>query len=92
MSLPTLLPSLVCPTERTEPRVGAEKWVRRVYHEEEVRMTGGAVPTRGCRCNPEHIRQVSESFPESDRADRRGEDGMVSVDCKFCARVWLSEA
>jgi molecular chaperone Hsp33 len=35
-----------------------------------------------------HIRSVIESFPEAERADMRGDDGMIGVDCKFCARAW----
>ncbi|KAB7649030.1 Hsp33 family molecular chaperone HslO [Polymorphobacter fuscus] len=74
--------------ELTDPELIAETLLWRLFHEEEVRITEGATPVRGCRCNPAHIRQVIESFPESERADMRGEDGMIGVDCKFCARVW----
>lgn len=78
--------------ELTDPDLIAETLLWRLFHEEEVRITEGAAPTRGCRCNPAHIRSVIESFPETERADMRGEDGMIGVDCKFCARVWLIEA
>ncbi len=74
--------------ELTDPNVASETLLWRLFHEEEVRITEGATPTRGCRCNPAHIRQVIESFPETERADMRGDDGMIGVDCKFCARVW----
>ena len=74
--------------ELTDPDLIAETLLWRLFHEEEVRITEGAMPTRGCRCNPAHIRSVIESFPEAERADMRGEDGMIGVDCKFCARVW----
>ena len=74
--------------ELTDPDLVAETLLWRLFHEEEVRITEGSAPTRGCRCNPAHIRQVIESFPEAERADMRGADGLIGVDCKFCARVW----
>ena len=74
--------------ELTDPDLIAESLLWRLFHEEEVRVTEAAAPTRGCRCNPAHIRSVIESFPETERADMRGPDGMIGVDCKFCARVW----
>ena len=43
---------------------------------------------RGCRCNIAHITEVLQRFPESERAEMRGPDGLIGVDCKFCARVW----
>ena len=74
--------------ELTDPDLIAETLLWRLFHEEEVRIAELAPPTRGCRCNPAHIRQVIESFPETERADMRGLDGLIGVDCKFCARVW----
>ena len=74
--------------ELTDPDLIAETLLWRLFHEEEVRITELGPPTRGCRCNPAHIRNVIESFPETERADMRGDDGMIGVDCKFCARVW----
>ena len=74
--------------ELTDPDLIAESLLWRLFHEEDVRVTEAAAPTRGCRCNPAHIRSVIESFPETERADMRGPDGMIGVDCKFCARVW----
>lgn len=78
--------------ELTDADLAPESLLWRLFHEEEVRITEGAVPSRGCRCNPAHIREVLESFPESERADMRGDDGKISVDCKFCARIFAVEA
>ena len=78
--------------ELTDPALFAESLLWRLFHEEEIRITEGATPARGCRCNPTHIRDVIESFPETERANMRGDDGMIGVDCKFCARVWRIEA
>jgi molecular chaperone Hsp33 len=76
------------PAELTDPALLPESLLWRLFHEETVRITETAAPTRGCRCNLAHIQSVIESFPETERADMRGDDGMIGVDCKFCARVW----
>lgn len=78
--------------ELTDPDLAPETLLWRLFHEEDVRISEGALPARGCRCNPAHIRDVLERFPEAERADMRGEDGMISVDCKFCARVFAIPA
>lgn len=74
--------------ELTDPDLAAETLLWRLFHEETVRISEGVTPVRGCRCNPAHIASVIESFPEAERAEMRGDDGMIGVDCKFCARVW----
>ncbi|MFZ4690551.1 MAG: Hsp33 family molecular chaperone HslO [Polymorphobacter sp.] len=78
--------------ELTDPELSAETLLWRLFHEEEVRITYGATPSRGCRCNPAHILDVLSSFPEAERAEMRGADGKISVDCKFCSKVFAIEA
>lgn len=78
--------------ELTDPLLTEEGLLWRLFHEEEVRIVNGATPVRGCRCNLAHIRSVLESFPEAERADMRGDDGRISVDCKFCSRIFAIEA
>ncbi len=74
--------------ELTDPELTEEVLLWRLFHEEEVRLQPGPTPTRGCRCSLTHIRDVIASFPEAERADMCGEDGMIGVDCQFCSRVW----
>ena len=73
---------------RPDPALTAEELLWRLFHEEEVRLAPGLAPTRGCRCNLAHITDVLQRFPESERIEMRGDDGLIGVDCKFCARVW----
>ncbi len=82
------LADTTAPAELTDPALTAEALLWRLFHEEEVRITPGVTPARGCRCSPAHIEAVLKRFPEAERADMRGEDGLIGVDCKFCARVW----
>jgi molecular chaperone Hsp33 len=75
--------------ELVDPALSMEALVWRLFHDErEVRIAAGAPVTRGCRCSPEHYRQVLGQFPEEDREEMRDEDGTVSVDCAFCSKVF----
>jgi molecular chaperone Hsp33 len=78
--------------ELTDPALEPEAFLWRLFHEEEVRVTAGVAPWRGCRCNEAHIRSVLEGFPEAERADMRGADGLISVDCKFCSKIFAIAA
>ncbi|MGE3690512.1 MAG: Hsp33 family molecular chaperone HslO [Novosphingobium sp.] len=54
--------------------------------EDEVRVQHLAPLERGCRCTEAHYRNVLARFPEDERADMRGEDGLVTIDCAFCSK------
>ncbi len=49
------LASTTSTAELTDPDLAAESLLWRLFHEESVRITEGATPTRGCRCNMAHI-------------------------------------
>ncbi|KPF62682.1 molecular chaperone Hsp33 [alpha proteobacterium AAP81b] len=82
------LAATVTSDELADPALAPDELLWRLFHEEEVRLFPGVTPSRGCRCSPAHIEMVLKRFPEAERADMRGEDGLIGVDCKFCARVW----
>ena len=82
-----ILSHSIRPEELTDPRLPLENLVWRLYHDEgEVRVIGGASLSRGCRCDPDHIRDVIFRFPEEERAAMADAAGIISVDCEFCAR------
>ena len=85
------LASTVSAAELTDPDLSAETLLWRLFHEEQVRVVEGLAPSRGCRCSPAHIATVLGKFPEAERAEMRGADGKVRVDCEFCARTWVIE-
>lgn len=82
------LAATVTDAELTDAALSAEDLLWRLFHEEQVRVAPGPVPSRGCRCSVAHIRDVLGRFPEAERATMRGDDGLVSVDCQFCSRVF----
>ena len=85
------LASTMSDAELTDLSLAEETLVWRLFHDEEVRVTVGSVPTRGCRCTLAHIRDVLSSFPDAERAEMAGDDGRIKVDCAFCARVFAVE-
>lgn len=75
--------------ELVDASLSMEALVWRLFHEErEVRVEPLAHLSRGCRCSEAHYVNVISRFPEEDRAEMRGEDGLVSVDCAFCSKVF----
>ncbi|MCP5384108.1 MAG: Hsp33 family molecular chaperone HslO [Altererythrobacter sp.] len=74
--------------ELLDPALSMDALVWRLFHEEdEVRILPGAALQRGCRCSVEHYKSVLARFSEEDREEMRDEDGIIRVDCAFCAKV-----
>lgn len=86
------LASTMTATELTDVSLSEEELLWRLFYDEEVRVTLGAVPTRGCRCTLAHIAEVIGQFPADERTEMAGDDGRIKVDCAFCARVFLLDA
>ena len=80
------LASTMTDAELTDLSLTEETLVWRLFHDEEVRVQPGPVPTRGCRCTLAHIESVIGQFPADERAEMAGDDGRIKVDCAFCAR------
>lgn len=75
--------------ELFDPALPLETLLWRLFHEEEVHLLGERRLERGCRCSMAHIRDVLGQFPEEERAEMRNSDGVIAVDCEFCARQFL---
>lgn len=87
-----LLAETVTDDELTDTTLPLENLLWRLFNEDEVRVTESQPLSRGCRCTIEHIRDVLARFPESERIEMRGEDGLITVDCAFCARDFRIES
>jgi molecular chaperone Hsp33 len=73
--------------ELTDIGLGLDQLLWRLFHEEdEVRILPVASLSRGCRCSPDHIQSVIARFPPEERAQMADENGLVHVDCEFCAK------
>ena len=72
--------------ELADPGAPLETLVWRLFNEEdEVRVLTATSLSRGCRCTPEHILGVLANFAPAERAEMADEQGVISVDCEFCA-------
>jgi len=72
--------------ELTDRTLALDDLVWRLLHEEEeVRTLAPVVLAKGCRCSPDYIASVIARFPPEERVAMAGDDGMIRVDCEFCA-------
>jgi len=72
--------------ELTDPALPFENLLWRLFNEDVVHVQPTVALGRGCRCDPDHVRTVIDRFPTEDRAAMADADGLVHVDCEFCAR------
>jgi len=70
-------------TDRTLP-LDDLAW-RLLHEEQEVRTLAPLPLVKGCRCSSDYIASVLARFPEEEKAAMAGEDGIIRVDCAFCA-------
>ncbi|WP_324807454.1 Hsp33 family molecular chaperone HslO [Sphingomonas sp. LY29] len=74
------------PEELTDRTLPLDDLIWRLLHEEsEVRTLDPVSLSKGCRCSPDYIASVISRFPAEERAEMAGEDGLIRVDCAFCA-------
>ncbi|QJU60375.1 Hsp33 family molecular chaperone HslO [Sphingomonas sp. AP4-R1] len=78
--------------ELTDPALPLKTLVWRLFNEDEVRVLPSIALARGCRCDPDHVRSVIERFPADEQAEMADEQGLIHVDCEFCARRFSLEA
>ncbi|MBW4329828.1 Hsp33 family molecular chaperone HslO [Stakelama sp. CBK3Z-3] len=75
--------------ELADPSLPMETLVWRLYNEErEVRTLSAVALSRGCRCDADYIGQVLAKFPESERVEMADDNGVIGVDCAFCAKTF----
>jgi molecular chaperone Hsp33 len=83
----SILGSTIKAVELLDHDLPLETLVWRLFNEEdEVRVLGGASITKGCRCDPVHIREVIGRFPGDEREAMANDEGIIAVECEFCAR------
>jgi molecular chaperone Hsp33 len=69
-----------------------EQIVWRLFHDEgEIRVEQEGALIRGCRCDEAYYRSVLLRFPDAELAEMREDDGLISVDCAFCSRLFKIE-
>ncbi|OBZ97197.1 Hsp33-like chaperonin [Pararhizobium polonicum] len=77
--------------ELTDPTVGTERLLYRLFHERGVKVYPPQAVYDKCSCSRERLRDVLASLSQED-IDHTVEDGMVSVTCEFCSTTYRFEA
>ncbi|MCW3848910.1 Hsp33 family molecular chaperone HslO [Sphingomonas sp. LB-2] len=73
--------------ELADPALPLETLIWRLFNEEEeVRVLGETALGRGCRCDPTYIASVIAKFGPEQRAEMADANGIITVDCAFCAQ------
>jgi molecular chaperone Hsp33 len=83
----SILASTLKGDELADRNLPLEEIVWRLFHEEtQVLIENSAELSKGCRCDPDHIRGVIARFPADERAEMADEVGEIVVNCEFCSR------
>lgn len=84
-----LLAETVKGNELTDPGLALDSLLWRLFHEEEeIRVLAGVALRKGCRCSLDHIRDVISRFDAREREQMADGEGLISVGCEFCSRVF----
>ncbi|MBZ7920313.1 Hsp33 family molecular chaperone [Ensifer adhaerens] len=77
--------------ELTDPMVGTERLLYRLFHERGVRVYEPQAVFDRCSCSREKLRSVLANL-EADDLESTLEDGVVKVTCEFCSTTYRFEA
>ncbi len=66
--------------------------LRRLYHEEDIRLFSPAVLSFRCSCSRERVEAVLHMLGREDINNLLAEQGSVSVDCEFCGKHYAFDA
>ncbi len=77
--------------ELTDPTVGTERLLYRLFHERGVRVYQPQAVYDRCSCSREKIRNVLEGLSQED-IESSIEDGLIKVTCEFCSTTYRFQA
>jgi molecular chaperone Hsp33 len=71
--------------ELTDPRVGVERLLYRLFNEHGARVFAGQGVRDKCSCSAEKIRGVLRGFTAEEVEESLTETGVIEVSCEFCS-------
>lgn len=74
--------------ELIDPTVSADTLLWRLFNEDGVRVFEAKPLAAFCRCSPERIAVMLDSFSDEERADMVEADGKIRVTCEYCSRQY----
>jgi molecular chaperone Hsp33 len=81
------LAATVAPEELTDPDLGVEQLLYRLFHERGVRVYDPQPVHDRCSCSREKLKGVLSGFSAEEIASTV-EDGEIKVECEFCSTVY----
>jgi molecular chaperone Hsp33 len=84
------LASTIEDSELTDPRIGVEGLLYRLFNERGVRIYPGIEVLDDCACSQDKIRGVLKGFSAEEILDSV-EDGKIEVRCEFCSTTYVFE-
>ena len=82
-----MLASTVAPEELTDPDLGVERLLYRLFHERGVRVYDAQPVHDRCSCSREKLKGVLSNFT-AEEIDSTIENGEIRVECEFCSTVY----
>ena len=73
--------------ELTDPEIGSERLLYRLFHEHGVRVHESSRIEDKCSCSREKILNVLKSLPP-DELEESWQDGKITTNCEFCSTVY----
>ncbi len=77
--------------ELTDPQIGIERLLFRLFHERGVRVYQPQPVVDRCSCSREKVKGVLKSFSDEE-IEQSQEDGAITVTCEFCSTTYRYEA
>ncbi|HLP70094.1 MAG TPA: Hsp33 family molecular chaperone, partial [Rhizobium sp.] len=77
--------------ELTDPQIGIERLLFRLFHERGVRVYQPQPVFDRCSCSREKVKGVLKSFSDEE-IEQSQEDGAITVTCEFCSTTYRYEA
>jgi molecular chaperone Hsp33 len=71
-------------SELTDPTVGTERLLFRLFHEHGVRVYDGTQVIDDCSCSRDKIREILNGFT-AEEIEESTENGRIRVNCEFCS-------
>ncbi len=75
--------------ELTDPMLGADRLVYRLFHEQGVRLAQPTEVVERCTCDRARFTAVLQGFEQAEVRAMALEDGLLHARCEFCGRTYL---
>lgn len=74
-------------SELTDPQLGHNDLLYRLFHEDGVRVFDAGALDEQCTCSQDKVRGILSTF-SAEEIDTMTEDGVISVTCQFCSAAY----